>query len=58
MVHLRKFHQEYARDGLLVFVIAMLPDRAKARQLTGELGVTYPVFYGVGSDLAGRYAFG
>jgi len=58
MVHLRKFHEKYARDGLLVFAIAMLPDRDRARQLSDELGITYPLFYGVGSDLAQRYAFG
>jgi hypothetical protein len=58
MVHLQKFHQQYGKDGVLVFTIAMLPDLQKTRDQTKELGVTYPVFYGHESDLGKRYAFG
>jgi hypothetical protein len=58
MVHLQRLHERYARDGLLVFVIAMLPNREGERKLNKELGVTYPVFFGAGSDLGRRYAYG
>jgi hypothetical protein len=58
LVHLKKFHQKYAKDGLFVYAIAMLPDREKVEQLTRKLGITYPVFYGYGSDLGKRYAYG
>jgi hypothetical protein len=58
MVHLQKFHDQYAREGLLVYAVAMLPGREKDRKLTRQLGVTYPVFYGPGSDLGRRYAYG
>ncbi len=58
MVHLQKLHEKYGRDGLFVYAIAMLPGQEKDRKLTQELGVTYPVFYGVGSDLGKRYAYG
>ena len=58
MVHLQKLHEKYAKDGLQVFTIAMLPDVTEAKNLTKELGVTYPVFYGHGSDLGKTYAFG
>lgn len=58
MVHLQKFQERYAKDGLLVFAVAMLPDRDKVRELNRQLGITYPVFYGYGSDLGKRYAYG
>ena len=58
MVHLQKFHERYAKDGLQVFVIAMLPDRKEVQKLNKELGVTFPVFFGHGSDLGKRFAFG
>jgi len=58
MVHLQRFHERFAKDGLQVFVIVMLPDREKAEKLNEELGITYPVFFGHGSDLGKRYAFG
>ena len=45
-------------DGVLVFVIAMLPDRERQRKFNKELGITYPVFFGSGSDLGRRYAYG
>jgi hypothetical protein len=41
-----------------VFAIAMLPDREKVQQFNKELGITFPVFYGYGSDLGKRYAYG
>ena len=58
MVHLQKLHDKYAKDGLLVFAIAVHPKAEKGRELTKELGITYPVFQGAGSDLAKQYAFG
>jgi hypothetical protein len=58
MVHLQKLHERYSKDGLQVFVIAMLPDRGELLKLNEQLGVTYPVFFGHGSDLGKRYAFG
>jgi hypothetical protein len=58
MVHLQKFHERYAKDGLQVFVISMHPDAKEARKLTKELGVTYPVFNGYESDLGRLYAYG
>jgi hypothetical protein len=58
MVHLQKFHERYARDGLFVFAIAMLPGREKDRKSTAERGVSYSVFFGYGSDLGKRYAYG
>lgn len=58
MVHLQKLHEKYAKDGLQVFAIAMVPDVDEAKKLTKDLGVTYPVFYGYGSDLGKTYAFG
>ena len=58
MVHLQKLHEKYAKDGLQVFTIAMVPDVEEAKKLTKELGVTYPVFFGHGSDLGKTYAFG
>lgn len=58
MVHLQKFHEEYAEEGLQVFVIAMHSDPEEARKLTRELGVTFPVFDGRGSELGEQYAFG
>jgi hypothetical protein len=58
MVHLQKLHDKYAKDGLLVFAIAVYPKAEKGRKLTKELGITYPVFQGAGSDLAKQYGFG
>jgi hypothetical protein len=58
MVHLQKLHERYEKNGLLVFVISMEPDAAKARQWNTELGVTYPVLNGYGSDMGERYAYG
>lgn len=58
MVHLQNFHESHAKDGLLVFVIAMHPEQDVAKRLTRELGVTYPVFNGLGSELGRLYAYG
>ena len=58
MVHLQKFQEKYAKEGLFVFAIAMLPGQEKVKKLTQDLGVTYPVFYGSGSDLGKLYAYG
>jgi hypothetical protein len=58
MVHLQKLHEKYAKDGLLVFAIALHPKEKEAQDLTKKLGVTYPVFQGDGSDLAKQYGFG
>jgi peroxiredoxin len=58
MVHLQKFHKQYAKDGLFVFAIAMLPDHDKVKKLTKDLDLTYPVFFGAESDVGKRYAFG
>lgn len=58
MVHLQQFHEAQAKNGLLVFAIAMHPDQKKAQELTRELGLTYPIFEGMGSDLGKLYAYG
>ena len=58
MVHLQKLHEQYAKEGVLVFVIAMHPEREVARQLTEQLGASYPVFDGLDSDLGRLYAYG
>jgi hypothetical protein len=58
MVHLQKLHEKYGQEGLFVFAISMHPEPEQARALTKELGVTYTVFDGRGSDLGDRYAFG
>jgi hypothetical protein len=58
MVHLQKFHEAHAKDGLLVFAIAMHPDIEVAQKLTRDLGLTYPIFEGMGSDLGRLYAYG
>jgi hypothetical protein len=58
MVHLQKLHEMHAKNGLLVFAIAMHPDAKVAQQLTRELGLTYPIFEGMGSDLGRLYAYG
>ena len=58
MVHLQKFHDRFAKDGLLVFAISMMPDAGTARKLNKELGITFPVFDGNKSDLGKQYAFG
>lgn len=51
MVHLQKFHEKHADQGLQVFVISMHPEPEQARKLTAELKATYPIFNGHGSDL-------
>lgn len=58
MVYLQKLHERFAKDGLQVFAVAMLPDQEKAAKLNKELGITYPVLFGAGSDVGKRYAFG
>jgi hypothetical protein len=58
MVHLQKIHESRGKKGLLVFVISMHPEREVAQRLTRELGVTYPVFDGHGSELGRLYAYG
>jgi hypothetical protein len=58
MVHLQKFHERYAKDGLQVFVISMHPEVEEAKRLTKELKAEYPIFNGHKSDLGKLYAFG
>lgn len=58
MVHLQRLHERFAPDGLFVYAIAMHDDPEVARRLNAELGVTYPVFLGNGSELGERYAYG
>ncbi len=58
MVQLQKLHERYGKDGLLVFTVALHPRPEAAKALTRELGVTYPVFEGHGSDLEKQYGFG
>jgi peroxiredoxin len=58
MVQLQKLHEKYGKDGLLVFTVALHPRPEAAKALTRELGVTYPVFEGHGSDLEKQYGFG
>lgn len=58
MVHLQQLHEKYQKDGLLVFTIALHPNPEAAKTVTRELGLTYPVFEGHGSDLETQYGFG
>lgn len=58
MVHLQRFHEKYSGSGILVFAISMESDSIKARAIGREMGLTYPVFDGQGSDLGARYAYG
>lgn len=58
MVYLQRLHERYSKDGLFVFAISMHPNPQKAHELTGQLGVTYPVLNGYGSDVGKRYAYG
>ena len=58
MGHLQKIHEKYAKDGLLVFAIAIFPNIKQARVMTQNLGVTYPVFNGNETDLAKHYGYG
>ena len=58
MVHLQRFHDRYGKQGLVVFAISMEQDPGKARNLNRELGVTYPIFDGHGSELGERLAYG
>jgi peroxiredoxin len=58
MGYLQKLYLQYSKDGLLAFAIGMHPSPEKARELTRQLGVTYPVFNGYGSELGKHYAYG
>jgi hypothetical protein len=58
MVYLQKLNQRYSKDGLFVFAISMHPSAETARKVTREMGITYPVLNGNGSDLGKRYAYG
>jgi len=58
MARLQKLHERHAKDGLLVFAVSMLPDAQRARERSRDLGVTYPVLQGYGSDLGRRYSYG
>lgn len=58
MVHLQKFHEKYAKEGLQVFVISMHPERETAVGLAKKMNVTYPLFNGYKSDLGKLYAYG
>jgi len=58
MVHLQRFHEQYADKGLLVFIISMHANPEKARKLSDDMKVTYPIFNGTGSDLGKHYAYG
>lgn len=57
-MHLQKFHERYAKDGLQVLVISMHPEPETARKMTAELKATFPIFEGFKSDLGKQYAFG
>jgi hypothetical protein len=41
MGYLQKLYEQYSKDGLLAFAIAMHPSPQKARESTQQLGVTY-----------------
>ncbi len=58
MVQLQKLHEKYGKDGLLVFTVALHPRPEAAKAMTRELGVTYPVFEGHGTDLEKQYGYG
>jgi len=58
MVHLQKFHEQYAGKGLQVLVISMHPEPEQACKITSELKVTYPIFDGYNSELGKLYAYG
>jgi len=58
MVCLQKLHEKHSNDGLLPFAIAMYPKQERARQMTRDMAVTYPVFWGYGSVLGKSYGFG
>lgn len=58
MVHLQRLYEKYEDDGLLAFAIAMAPERDVAERLTRELDITFPIFWGTGSELGEQYAFG
>ncbi|MCH9031147.1 MAG: hypothetical protein IIB00_02665 [candidate division Zixibacteria bacterium] len=58
MGHLQSLHEKYSDSGLLVYTIAMHPDPETAKMVTKELGITYPVFLGNGSELGEQYAYG
>lgn len=50
--------RDVAKDGLLVFAVAMLDEVDEARATTREKGWTFPIFDGVGSVLGDRFAYG
>lgn len=58
MVHLQDFHKRYADEGVCVYALAMHDDPAAARRMNREMGITYPVFLGTGSELGKRFAYG
>ena len=58
MVHLQRFNEKYAKDGLLVFAISLHPDSSEAQKLTKDIGVSYVVLQGFGSALAEQYGYG
>ena len=58
MVHLQRFHERYGKDGLFVFAISMESDPKKALNWNRELGLTYTVLDGHGSELGERLAYG
>jgi hypothetical protein len=58
MVHLQELQRRHGADGLFVFAISMEPDPAKALAWNRELGVTFPVFDGRGSELGEKFAYG
>lgn len=57
-MHLQKFPERYAKDGLQVLVISMHPDPETARTLSAEMKATFPIFEGFKSDLGRQYVFG
>ncbi len=58
MKFLQRLSEKYGDEGLFVFAIAMHPDPQTTPQITRDLGVTYPVFSGYGSQLGEQYAYG
>ena len=58
MGHLQKFHERYAKEGLLVFAVGVNEDLAQIRKTTVDKKWTFAIFNGVGSALAKQYAYG
>jgi hypothetical protein len=58
MVYLQKLYEKRSNDGLLPFAIALHPKQDQAQQMTRQMGITYPVFWGYGSELGKSYGFG